>query len=78
VLSDRWFPDHVDGVIKPLSQAKLYPYPAPEGDFFMRDGLPHLVEEGITATDLKGRLPVLSVGRHFSCGVNSGQTRSFR
>lgn len=62
MLSDRWFPDHVDGVIKPLSQAKLYPYPAPEGDFFMRDGLPHLVEEGITANDLKGRLPVLSVG----------------
>ncbi len=62
MLPPRWFPDHVDGVIAPLSQAKLYPYPAPEGDFFMRDGLPHLVEEGIPASDLKGRLPVLSVG----------------
>ena len=62
MLSDEWFPDHVDGVISPLSQAKLYPYPAPAGDFFMREGLPHLVKGVISADELKGRVPVLSVG----------------
>jgi len=57
-----WFPDHADGVITPLSQAKLYPYPAPDGDFFMRGGVPQLIEAGIPASQLRGRLPVLSVG----------------
>ncbi|XDZ65098.1 hypothetical protein AB8880_09190 [Alphaproteobacteria bacterium LSUCC0684] len=62
MLPDQWFPDHIDGTIAPLSQAKLYPYPAPEGDFFMREGLPRLAAEGITADHLNGRIPVLSVG----------------
>lgn len=62
MLSSQWFPDHIDGAIAPLSQARLYPYPAPDGDFFMRDGLPHLAKEMITADHLRGRLPVLSVG----------------
>lgn len=61
-LSPKWFPDHIDGIIAPLAQAKLYPYPAPEGDFWMRGGLPELRPDGIHPDELRGRTPVISVG----------------
>lgn len=61
-LPSEWFPGHEDGVITPLAQAMLYPYPAPQGDFFMVDGLPRLAPDGIGADALRGRVPVLSVG----------------
>ena len=61
-LPKRWFPDHIDGVIDPLAQSLLYPYPAPIGDYYMRDGLPVEAPEGIEPDNLVGRVPVLSVG----------------
>lgn len=61
-LTLPWFPDHQDGVITPLAQAKLYPYPAPEMDYWMRGGLPELHPDGIHGDDLEGRTAVLSVG----------------
>lgn len=61
-LPERWFPDHTNGVIEPMAQALLYPYPAPDGDFFMIDGLPHVVPGGISPDALEGRTAVLSVG----------------
>ena len=62
MLPETWFPDHVDGVITPLAQALLYPYPAPAGDFFMEDGLLRECPQGIDPALLDGRVPVLSVG----------------
>lgn len=61
-LPKEWFPDHQDGVITPVAQAKLYPYPAPDVDFWMRDGVPILYPDGIPGDDLEGRTAVLSVG----------------
>ena len=61
-LTDPWFPDHIDGQIAPLAQAKGYPYPAPEGDFWMLDGRPELRPDGISAKECEGRTPVISVG----------------
>lgn len=62
-LPEKWFPEHnQQGEIKPLAQAKLYPYPAPYSDFWMREGRVHLAPEGIKANDLKGLVPVLSIG----------------
>ena len=61
-LSPLWFPDHHDGTICPRAQAKLYPYPAPEGDFWMRNGIPELRPDGIRPDELCGRTAVLSVG----------------
>jgi hypothetical protein len=62
-LPPKWFPDHgPDGQITPNGQAKGYPYPAPEGDFWMRDGLPVLCPEGIAEEECRDRTPVISVG----------------
>ncbi len=62
-LPQNWFPDHDDtGQITPLAQAKSYPYPAPQGDFWMRDGLPELRPDGIKASECQSRHPVISVG----------------
>ena len=61
-LPENWFPEHVGGEIAPLAQALLYPYPAPAGDFYMRDGLPVEAPQGIAPEALYGRVPVLSVG----------------
>jgi hypothetical protein len=61
-LPATWFPDHTDGKIDSVAQALLYPYPAPEGDYLMRDGLPREVPEGISLDALEGRVPLLSVG----------------
>ena len=62
-LPPEWFPEHDNNdKIKPLARALLYPYPAPTGDFYMQDGLPCLVPEGISADELRGRIPVLGVG----------------
>ena len=62
-LSPEWFPHHdEDGQITPLAQAKTYPYPAPSGDFWMRDGLPELRPDGIKAAECQSRHPVISVG----------------
>jgi hypothetical protein len=62
-LPSEWFPDHdANGQITPNGQAKGYPYPAPEGDFWMRDGLPVLCPQGITEDECQNRTPVLSVG----------------
>ncbi len=61
-LPQPWFPEHINGVICPLAQAKLYPYPAPDGDFWMRKGLPYLCPDGISGDELSGRTPVISVG----------------
>ena len=62
-LPQEWFPDHDEtGQITPLSQAKSYPYPAPSGDFWMRDGLPELRPDGIVAAECQSRHPVISVG----------------
>ena len=61
-LPEKWFPDHQNGSITPHAQALLYPYPAPDGDFWMRDGLPWPVPQGIAGEALVGRVPVLSVG----------------
>jgi hypothetical protein len=61
-LSTDWFPEHRNGVICPLAQAKLYPYPAPSVDFWMRDGVPELRPDGIGADELSGREAVISVG----------------
>ena len=61
-LSDTWFPHHLNGEITPLAQARLYPYPAPNVDYWMRDGIPHLIPNGIAGDDLTGRTAVLSVG----------------
>ena len=61
-LPENWFPEHVGGEIAPLAQALLYPYPAPAGDFYMRDGLPLEAPHGIDPGALYGRVPVLSVG----------------
>lgn len=58
----EWFPEHTGGVIDPAAQAKLYPYPAPSGDFWMRGGLPELRPDGIAPHELSGRTPVISVG----------------
>lgn len=59
----KWFPEHDnDGEICPLAQAKLYPYPAPDGDFVMQGGLPELRPDGIPPDELSGRTPVISVG----------------
>lgn len=62
LLSSLWFPEHINGTIAPLAQALLYPYPAPEGDFMMANGVPELVPGGIGAEALRGLVPVLSVG----------------
>ena len=62
----EWFPEHRDGEITPFAQAVLYPYPAPEGDSVMEEGLPRLVPDGIGADRLRGRVPVLSVGSNRS------------
>ena len=62
ILPENWFPEHVGGEIAPLAQALLYPYPAPAGDFYMRDGLPLEAPHGIDPEALYGRVPVLSVG----------------
>ena len=61
-LLPPWFPEHRDGLITPLAQAKLYPYPAPDVDYWMRDGLPELCPNGIDGHELEGRTAVLSVG----------------
>ncbi len=61
-LPSKWFPDHINGEITPLAQAKGYPYPAPNVDFWMRDGLPELRPDGIRGVELEGRTPVISVG----------------
>ena len=73
-LPENWFPEHVGGEIAPLAQALLYPYPAPAGDFYMRDGLPLEAPHGIDPGALYGRVPVLSVGSNrapCSCGESS-------
>jgi hypothetical protein len=83
-LPDQWFPDHQDGEIAPVAQAKRYPYPSPDVDFWMRDGLPDLHPSGISGDDLAGRTAVLSVGsnraplqlrRKFGPGVTLPVTR---
>lgn len=62
-LPEEWFPDHdATGQITPLAQAKSYPYPAPQGDFWMRDGLPEMRPDGIKASECQSRHPVISVG----------------
>ena len=61
-LPQEWFPEHQNGEINPIAQAKLYPYPAPETDFWMKDGLPILYPDGIAGDELVGRTAVLSVG----------------
>lgn len=61
-LPEEWFPQHSNGEIRPLAQALLYPYPAPLGDYRMRDGLPYPAPEGIPPEELEGLVPVLSVG----------------
>ncbi|MCE2516836.1 MAG: hypothetical protein J4F41_03160 [Alphaproteobacteria bacterium] len=61
-LDPDWFPEHTGGTICPRAQARLYPYPAPSGDFWMRNGLPELRPDGITADELAGRTAVISVG----------------
>ena len=61
-LPQEWFPHHIEGVITPVAQAKLYPYPAPATDYWMKDGIPFLRPEGISGDELAGRTAVLSVG----------------
>ena len=41
---------NMGGEIAPLAQALLYPYPAPAGDFYMRDGLPVEAPRGLIPT----------------------------
>ena len=61
-LPIEWFPDHIHGEITPLAQAKNYPYPAPDVDFWMRGGVPELRPDGIHGDELMGRTAVISVG----------------
>ncbi len=59
---NKWFPSHHKGEIDPIAQAKLYPYPAPMQDFWMRGGEVFICQDPITADALAGRLPVIAVG----------------
>ena len=61
-LPPRWCPEHINGVITSTAQARLYPYPAPQTDYWMRDGLPELRPDGIRGDELLGRTAVISVG----------------